>query len=224
MWLHFGRKYDILYGEMAKLRPEIRAELEATGKWADFRLFREGLVRKGVRAVDALREAVEKYCPEHLGDFRLSSRAEHAERRRGAQVVETATPILGEAKKVEAAVGEIEAVAKKVRGDGVEIPVVTAKTFKGKRFTAKDTMVTISWVVENFLVKDIKAEEAPNGVAWSLLTLCKGSLAFAEDFISKSFVKMIPTKPVEEESGDKDDFDGKLEYDILGRLLDGEGR
>ena len=224
MWLHFGRKYDILYGEMAKLRPEIRAELETTGKWADFRLFREGLVRKGVRAVDALREAVEKFCPEHLGDFRLSSRAEHAERRRGAQVVETATPILGEAKKVEAAVGEIEAVAKKRVGVEEVMSEVTAKTFKGKGFTAKDAMATVYWVMENYCVKDVKAEEAPNGSAWSILRLCKKSPAFAEDFFSKCVVKMIPTKPVEEESGDKDDFDGKLEYDILGRLLDGEGR
>ncbi len=223
MWLHFARKYDILYGEMAKLRPEIRLELEASGKWADFRLFREGLVRKGIRAVDALREAVEKYCPEHLGDFRLSNRAEAMERRGGMKVVETKADSLGGEKKV-GEVGEIEAVVKKVRGVGVEIPVVAAKVFKGKGFTAKDTMVTISWVVENLFVEDVKAEDAPNGFAWTLLTMCKRSPAFAEDFVSKSVVKMIPTKPLEEESGDKDNFDGKLEYDILGRLLDGEGR
>lgn len=100
---------------------------------------------------------------------------------------------------------------------------VDASAFVGKVFSAKDAPWIVAWVMDRMFVKDVAAEDAPNGVAWTLLKMCQRSSAFAEEFVSRVFVKMIPTKPPEEEKSG-DDFDGKVEYDILGRLLDGEGR
>lgn len=103
-------------------------------------------------------------------------------------------------------------------GEGVD-----SSAFVGKVFSAKDAPGIVAWVMDRMFVKDVAADDAPNGVAWTLLKMCQRSSSFAEEFVSRVFVKMIPTKPPEEEKSG-DDFDGKVEYDILGRLLDGEGR
>jgi len=206
---------------MAQVRPELKARLVREGKWGDFVRFRSELVGRGAKPASALREAVAKFCPDFEGDgVKPDGPKLRAEQQAGVRPKRMRDEYAAAAKKIaeEVSAGKVAPVA--AAGDGG----VDAEAFKGKVFSSKDAPQTVAWVLERIFVKDVKPEDAPSGMAWTLLLMCKRSAAFAEDFVSKSVVKMIPSKPPEEERGGDDDFDGKLEYDILGRLLDGEGR
>lgn len=204
---------------MAQVRPELKARLVGEGKWGDFVRFRSELVGRGAKPASALREAVAKFCPDFEGDgVKPDGPKLRAEQKAGVRPKRMRDEYAAAAKKIaeEVSSGKVAAV-----GGG---EFVDAEAFRGKAFSSKDAPQMVAWVMERIFVKDVKPEDAPSGMAWTLLLMCRRSAAFAEDFVSKSVVKMIPSKPPDEERGGDDDFDGKLEYDILGRLLDGEGR
>ncbi len=73
------------------------------------------------------------------------------------------------------------------------------------------------WVMRNFLVEDLKPEDAPDMVAWTLLDRCRTNAEFANQFMSSGFQKLLSAKGDGGED-DPDKFDGKREYDILARM------
>lgn len=209
-----GTGYGIIRTRMAQVRPELKAKLITDGKWADFVRYRSDLISGGAKPAAALREAMKRFCPEFVGDaVAPDTKAARAEKRGEA--------VSGRRAKDAA---DAAAIAASVDSAKSSSCTVEAKVFRGKAFSSKDAPATVAWVLERIFVKDVKPEDAPSGMAWTLLAMCKRSTAFAEDFVSKSIVKMIPAKPPDEDRSSDDDFDGKLEYDILGRLLDGGGR
>ncbi len=85
---------------------------------------------------------------------------------------------------------------------------VSASVFAGK---TASRATEFNWVLSNLYVKDVKAEDAPDAPAWTILQMCRKNHSFAEDLIGRGLIKMLPAKL---EDGPQDDrFDGQDVFD-----------
>ena len=91
--------------------------------------------------------------------------------------------------------------------------MVARSVFEGKVASKAEEF---NWVVANLYVEDVKAVDAPDAPAWTILQMCRKSNAFAEDLIGRGLVKMLPSRL--EESPDDERFDGQDLFDAWAML------
>ena len=110
---------------------------------------------------------------------------------------------------VEAATKEALRRAEAYEGDKIkDRDLVSASVFAGK---TASRATEFNWVLSNLYVKDVKAEDAPDAPAWTILQMCRKNHSFAEDLIGRGLIKMLPAKL---EDGPQDDrFDGEDVFD-----------
>ena len=107
------------------------------------------------------------------------------------------------------ALKRIDAPAPVPKDDGM----VAKSVFAGKAASKADVF---NWVVANLYVDDVRAVDAPDATAWTVLQMCRNSKAFAEDLIGRGLVKMLPSKL--EEASDDERFDGQDLFDAWAML------
>lgn len=181
---------------MAKVAPEIKARLEADGTWRDFNRVRENEQKLGRTPVEAMRAAIERFCPD-LSGVPMPSHKKAAPKAKAVQ-----------------------AASSPVRQPGGP-PVADPSVFAGKTCSMAKAM---DWIIDALAVdpSQVRPETAPAAKAWSLYLLCLKSPAFAEEVITKAVVRQIPNGKQDEDTGDSS-FDGEKEYDILGAIGAGGG-
>jgi hypothetical protein len=84
-----------------------------------------------------------------------------------------------------------------VRGDAVVVPVAVAGVAKDLSKDAQGRgsqhLDAVLWVSEH-LQDEVSREQAPSGVAWSLLKWCKSAPECEQDFWRAIFPKVLPTR------------------------------
>lgn len=75
---------------------------------------------------------------------------------------------------------------------------------------------SIRWVANN-MRSTVKASDAPSGVAWELLMLCRESISFRADFYKSMWTKLLP-KTVEPDERVDDSYDGMELVDVISKL------
>ena len=154
---------------MAKVAPEIKTRLMADGTWNDFRRFRENAQKEGNTPVAAMRLAIAKFCPDLAG---LPSCPHKA----GAKSAK------------ELAVPQKSSVV----GVGGAAKPVSPDVFAGKSCTVAEAA---NWLIEVLAYEPgkVRPEDAPGAKAWSLYMMCLRSPAFAEDLVSKTVIRQMPS-------------------------------
>ena len=201
-------------GDMAEVRPELKAALKEEGRWAEFQRVREERIRAGSSRVDAIAEAVAAVCPEH---------SDLLARRPGRPPVRRAAVAAAEADALERVVkarrkGErIAEAAEARRAEAAEARskagLVSRDVFSGKG--AVGAADEVLWVAKNLFV-DVSAEDAPGELAWNLLSLCRESAEFRVKFMLNIASDVVKRRS-DEEAGGSESFDGEEEF----RLLEG---
>lgn len=73
----------------------------------------------------------------------------------------------------------------------LSLPAVPAGVWDGKEASEVEC---IRWVARNMDVLNVRAEDCPDPMAWSLLQRCRTNASFAEDFWKSMFTKIVPNK------------------------------
>ena len=193
-------------GDMAEVRPELKAALKEEGRWAEFQRVREERIRAGSSRVDAIAEAVAAVCPEH---------SDLLARRPGRPPVRRAAVAAAEADALERVVKarrKVERIAEAAEARS-KAGLVSRDVFSGKG--AVGAADEVLWVAKNLFV-DVSAEDAPGELAWNLLSLCRESAEFRVKFMLNIASDVVKRRS-DEEAGGSESFDGEEEF----RLLEG---
>jgi len=97
-------------------------------------------------------------------------------------------------------------------GEIVERDLTTV--FSGKSCSEVES---IRWVAGNMRSK-VSEEDAPSGVAWEMLNLCRTSMSFRIDFFKSMWMKLLPRQVEPDGSGGDDEYDGMELVDVINRL------
>jgi hypothetical protein len=78
----------------------------------------------------------------------------------------------------------------------------------------------IRWVAENISRSKVDVEECPSCFAWTLLCECRSNDSFRYEFITKMWMKLLPTKTqLDESESERLSYDGKITSDLIDRMI-----
>ena len=104
-------------------------------------------------------------------------------------------------------------------GDSVNVPFVSRDMFAKKSCS---NMTSLIWAVESLAFVDVRPEDAPSALAWSLYSLMATSPSTKADMAKVVAAKIAQRASAEEENGGQ--FDGEGEYDMAVAIeREGEG-
>jgi hypothetical protein len=94
------------------------------------------------------------------------------------------------------------------------LPLVSHDKFGGRE---GGPVASILWVARNMDVADVKPEDCPDPMAWSLLRRCRKNATFAESFWSSMFPKVVPSKSTltDDKPGE---FDGARQVELIDKF------
>ena len=104
-----------------------------------------------------------------------------------------------------------------IGADGVWNPVSEKAIFADKKAPAVECLL---WVARSMDLLDVKQEDAPDPLAWTLLQECRGTSGFRVDVFWKSlFPKVIPARTaLQDENEGAAKVDGQPTIELLDKL------
>ena len=81
-----------------------------------------------------------------------------------------------------------------------------------------------TWIARALAMPTTDPSDCPDPMAWRLLGICRDDPDFEKEFLKDGFMKMLAGKAVEPEAATDENFDGKNQYDLLGKIAAVEGK
>ena len=197
--------------------PELKNELMSRGIWADFIRRREDVkAERGCSTRECSIAALNELAPDLV--FQMKPRGRPLGPPKSKKPPEEVppknaagepAPELGDAHKPTLADAKRAAKDRRM-GGASEVPAVTRETFSGKSCS---NMQSLIWAVESLAFADVRPEDAPSALAWSIYSLMVSSPSSKADIVKVTAAKIAQKASVEEENGGG--FDGEGEYSML---------
>lgn len=199
---------------------ELKEALLSRGVWADFNHRREDIkAEMGCTTREASVAALEELAPDLADQMRLPGRPRkvkspppslpsaapgnaHGETAPGFSPPPASLP--------KRSLADAKRVARDSRLGGVsDAPTATRGMFDGKSCS---NMQSLIWAVESLAFSDVRPEDAPSALAWSLYSLMTQSPSTKADIAKVTAAKIAQRASAEEESNGR--FDGEGEYSM----------
>lgn len=206
--------------------PELKEALLSRGVWADFNHRREDIkAEMGCTTREASVAALEELAPDLADQMRLPGRPRKVKSPPPSQNTPPASspkpppenahgePAPGfspPASLPKRSLADAKRVARDSRLGGVsDAPVASRGMFDGKSCS---NMQSLIWAVESLAFSDVRPEDAPSALAWSLYSLMMQSPSTKADIAKVTAAKIAQRASAEEESNGR--FDGEGEYSM----------
>lgn len=198
--------------------PELKEALLSRGVWADFNHRREDIkAERGCTTREASVAALEELAPDLADQMRLPGRPRKSppasspkpppENAHGEPAPGFSPPPASLPKR---SLADAKRVARDSRLGGVsDAPTATRGMFDGKSCS---NMQSLIWAVESLAFSDVRPEDAPSALAWSLYSLMTQSPSTKADIAKVTAAKIAQRASAEEESNGR--FDGEGEYSM----------
>lgn len=217
---------------MAKVNPELKAQLVSAGLWGEFQYFRAECVALGDKPVVANAKAEARFVAKLGGYEEKAIEKPVVASEPVRQVFMPFQPLVKpsvapEAKAESINVGGRPSKAQMIRDErkkDVDLPeegMASLDEFGGRTCSVADQVI---WVARYMAIADVPKSLCPDPAAWSLRIACKKSPLFETEFWTRMYAKAIPSKikDVDEQSEEK--YDGKGDVDLCAELLDAAGK
>ena len=200
--------------------PELKEALLSRGVWADFNHRREDIkAEMGCTTREASVASLEELAPDLADQMRLPGRPRKVkspppslpsaapENAHGEPAPGFSPPPASLPKR---SLADAKRVARDSRLGGVsDAPTATRGMFDGKSCS---NMQSLIWAVESLAFSDVRPEDAPSALAWSLYSLMTQSPSTKADIAKVTAAKIAQRASAEEESNGR--FDGEGEYSM----------
>jgi hypothetical protein len=106
------------------------------------------------------------------------------------------------------------------RSRGQDVPKSTAAKADFSKWDGKiDTISDINWIYNHLMIADVKPSDAPSPGAWAHLQYHRSTPAAMDEFFTKVYPRLIPSKGAIQKMQDLFHDDGRTTFDLLDRLL-----
>jgi hypothetical protein len=110
------------------------------------------------------------------------------------------------------------ALQPKPKGKGI-LKSTAAKADFSKWDGKIDTISDINWIYNHLMIADVKPSDAPSPGAWAHLQYHRSTPAAMDEFFTKVYPRLIPSKGAIQKMQDLFHDDGRTTFDLLDRLL-----
>ena len=77
---------------------------------------------------------------------------------------------------------------------------------------------SIRWVANNISRKNVTADDAPSAVSWTLMLECRSSDSFRNEFLTKMWPKLLPSRAQLDGEDKSVELDGQGTIDLIDRI------